>query len=185
MPLIPDQIRAEIATLGVPQATLAFVAGIDAPRLSAALNGRIKLNGDEHKIEEALAGLKALKDSANVPIDFSNSAAVKAAIERQKEQQERAVSVIKQTLQKLGLGKGSNFDTDKLGALQFRHPLSVFTIERVLQGQGSAEQVQVVADLVAQLNHLNDVFQQSGGIDCEHEDLREIRWQLARMYSVR
>jgi len=183
MSLTPDQLRNEAAAIGVSMAGVAAQAGVQGSMLSAFLAGRQQLNGHEHKVEKALTQLRNLKESTNIPVDFANSAAVRAAIERLEEQQGRAVAVTKKQLRDLGLGTKDGFAVDKIAVLQFRHPLSQYTIEKVLQGQGSDEQVQVLADLVAQLKHLNDIYAQSGGLDFEHEDLREVRWQLARMYQ--
>lgn len=186
MSLSPKFLQAEADALGCPMATVAFVSGVSHTRLSAFLNGRLSsLNGDSDKVEKVLHAIRDVKESMpNVPIDFGSSASVKALLESQEERQGRAVFMIKQVLRELGLSRKDGFAAEKIAALQYRHPLSQYTIEKILlHGQGSDEQVQVLADLVAQLKDLHDIYAQSGGLDFEHEDLKEIRWQLARMYQ--
>lgn len=166
MSITVTQLKQDLTALDCPNQTFGIVADISAGRLSAILNGQRSFeNGETDRAIQALRRLKALAASTDVPINFRNANAVKAALDKRDEARERCLFIIRKTLRDLGLWSAKDgFRVDVLAQCQVRRPLSAFTIEKILEGQATDdEQIRILADLVAAIKAIDDSLAAAGG----------------------
>lgn len=177
------ELKQALTALDCPNQTFGIVADISAGRLSAILNGQRSFeNGETDRAARALSRLKALAASTDVPINFRNTTAIKAALDKREQDRERAIFVIKKTLRDLKLWSPTDgFKTHLLAACQVRsRPLSAFTIEKILEGvQATDEEIRILADLVAAIKAIDDSLAAVGGLDVE-SDIFQIKLALAQ-----